>query len=140
MGTIFMDEWVIKWLEEQRKKGIKRLEIKQEHNAYYVYDSTTYWDKKEKKRKKHSEYIGKLDRELGLIESKRPIKSKIFPRNIWRYGDALLINKVLEDIVPVLKESFEDMWEEMYVICPIYYWTLFDALFENFYYTLIITS
>ncbi len=117
--AIFMDDWVIKWLDEQRRKGIKRLEIKQEHNAYYVYDSTTYWDKTEKKRKKHSTYIGKLDRELGLIESKRPVKSKIFPRNVWRYGDALLINKAMVDIVPTLKESFGDIWEEMYAMAAV---------------------
>jgi len=64
-----MEEWVRNWLDEQRRKGERCLEVKKIGNNYYVYRSTTYWDKKEKRRRKKSEYVGKLTQE-GLAEKK----------------------------------------------------------------------
>lgn len=111
-----METWVEEWLKEQRKEGKKRIEIKQSNNAYYVYDSTTIWDKTAKKRRKHSTYVGKLDRERGVIKSSHTVVSRIFPRNVWRYGDSLLLNKALEPISLLLEESFGDVWEELYAM------------------------
>jgi len=54
-----MEECVREWIEEQKRRGTKCMEVKKIGNNYYVYRSTTYWDKKEKKRKKRSEYVGK---------------------------------------------------------------------------------
>ena len=48
--------------EIARKIGAERkipVEVKQAGNSYYLYRSTTRWDKREKKRKKVSEYLGK---------------------------------------------------------------------------------
>jgi len=50
-----MEECVREWIEEQKRRGTKCMEVKKIGNNYYVYRSTTYWDKKEKKRKKRSE-------------------------------------------------------------------------------------
>lgn len=111
-----METWVKEWLQNQREKGEKCLEIKPSHNAHYVYRSTTYWDKKRKKPRKTSTYIGKLDREKGLIKSSHPVKSLITPRNVYRYGDALLLHKSLEPLVQLLKNAFEDSWEEIYAM------------------------
>ncbi len=55
-----MDKWVLEWLEKQRKRNEKGLEIKRRNNSYYVYRSTIYWDKNMKKVRKRSKYIGKL--------------------------------------------------------------------------------
>jgi hypothetical protein len=49
-----MDEWARAWLTEQRKQGKKGLEVKEISNNYYVYHSTSYWDKQLKKRRKIS--------------------------------------------------------------------------------------
>jgi hypothetical protein len=111
-----MESWVTDWLNQQRSKGEKCLEIKPSHNAHYVYQSTTYWDKQSKKRKKTSSYLGKLDKQKGLIRSNRPVKSLIEPRNVFRYGDALLLHKALNPLVPMLKSVFEESWEETYAM------------------------
>ena len=64
-----METWVGEWIKEQRNLGVKCLEIKQRGTKYYVYHSTTHWDKNIKKAIKTSKYLGRLDRERGMIES-----------------------------------------------------------------------
>jgi len=58
-----MEEWVRRWLEEQRRRGVKCLEVKKVGNNYYVYRSTTYWDKKAKKRRKNQNMWASLHEE-----------------------------------------------------------------------------
>lgn len=110
-----MDKWVLEWLEEQRRRNEKGLEIKKRNNSYYVYRSTTYWDKNMKKVRKRSKYIGKLDKDKGLVKSSGKIKSSIIPRSVRRYGDAILLNKAMEDLIPILKDNFEQ-WEDIYAL------------------------
>ncbi len=111
-----MDEWAKSWLTEQRKMGIKGLEIKYISNHHYVYHSTTHWDKQLKKRIKDSDYIGKLDRTKGLIEGvKRSITSKNL-RGIKEYGNAMLFDRILTDMRSCLADAFKDGWEEIYAL------------------------
>jgi len=102
-----MEEWVRNWLDEQRRKGERCLEVKKIGNNYYVYRSTTYWDKKEKRRRKKSEYVGKLTQE-GLTEKK---EKKV---TVKQYGNALLLHSVMEDLIPLLKAF--DSWKEIYAL------------------------
>jgi Transposase len=110
-----LEQWVIDWLNNQRKYGIKGLEIKYLNNNYYVYRSTTYWDKKLKKIRKRSKYIGRLDKEKGLIESSRKFVSRIYPRTVKTYGDAMILNMAMENLIPILKENY-DYWEDIYAL------------------------
>lgn len=111
-----MDEWAKEWLTEQRKQGKKGIEIKEISNHYYVYHSTTYWDKQLKKRRKISEYIGKLDRTKGFIEGvKRSITSTNL-HGIKEYGNAVLFDRLLVDLRSCLPDAFEDEWEEIYAL------------------------
>jgi hypothetical protein len=84
--------------------------------------STTHWDKEKKKPVKTSKYRGRLDRELGLIESK---KSKAAQpndaplpkiRSVTEYGNSALLCEAMKDILPLLKEGFPDDWEEIYAL------------------------
>ena len=102
-----MEEWVRRWIEEQRRKGEKCLEVKKVGNNYYVYRSTTYWDKREKKRRKKSEYVGKLTPE-GLIEKK---EKRVM---VKQYGNALLLHHAMKDLIPMLKAF--DSWKEIYAL------------------------
>lgn len=53
-------KWVKKIKEKEKKKREIPVEIKgPEKGPYYLYYSTTKWDKKEKKQKKISKYIGR---------------------------------------------------------------------------------
>jgi hypothetical protein len=111
-----MNDWAKEWLSEQRKLGKKGLEIKDINNNYYVYHSTTYWDKQIKKRRKISKYIGKLDRTKGLIEGvKRSISAENL-RGIKEYGNSILFERMLTDLRPCLENAFPEDWEEIYAL------------------------
>ncbi|MBO8144618.1 MAG: transposase [Thermodesulfobacterium sp.] len=103
----YMEQWVKDWVKKQRESGEKGIEIKKQANSYYVYRSTTYWDKKAKKRRKKSTYIGKLSRD-GLREKKEKRVT------VKQYGNAVLLQEAMKDIVPSLK-VFES-WEEIYAL------------------------
>ena len=63
-----MEQWAKDWLEGQRNKGVKCLEIKRRGEKHYVYHSTTHWDREKRKAIKSSKYLGRLDYEQGFIE------------------------------------------------------------------------
>jgi transposase len=111
-----MDEWAKAWLTEQRKQGKKGIEVKEISNNHYVYHSTTYWDKQLKKRRKISEYIGKLDRTKGLIEGVKRSITATNLRGVKEYGNAVLFDRLLVDMRSCLEDAFEDEWEEVYAL------------------------
>jgi len=110
-----MDGWVKNWLKDQREKGKKGLEIKKMGNCFYVYRSTTYWDKQLKKVRKRSRYLGKLDEQDGFIEGKKR-GAVTTVRTVWQYGNAVLLNRVLDDLAPSLKKGFEGYWQDIYAL------------------------
>ena len=111
-----MDKWAKEWLTEQRKQGRKGIEVKEIGNNHYVYHSTTYWDKQLKKRRKISEYIGKLDRNEGLIEGVKRTITATNLRGIKEYGNAVLFDRLLVDMRTCLEDTFEDEWGEVYAL------------------------
>jgi transposase len=114
-----MEDWVNSWLTKHRELGEKGLEIKKFSNGYYVYRSTTYWDKELKKRRKKSVYIGRLDINKGLIESQKTVISSKRVRSIWEYGNAALLNYAIQDLKPLLQTAFGGIWEEAYALALI---------------------
>jgi transposase len=111
-----MEEWAKSWLIEQRRQGKKGIEVKEISGNHYVYHSTTYWDKELKKRRKVSEYIGKLDRVRGLVEGiKRSITATNL-RGIKEYGNAVLFDRLLSDMRSHLADAFPGEWEEVYAL------------------------
>jgi len=112
-----MEQWINNWLKEQRQKGIRGYEIKKSYKSYYVYKSTTVWNKETKKRDKSSTYIGKLDKVSGLIiESSKKIITQCKVEKIKQYGNAALLNIAMKDLQNPLKEVFGDVWEEIYAL------------------------
>lgn len=111
-----MEEWVKLWLSERRMEGKKGIEVKEISNRYYVYHSTTYWDKDLKKRRKISEYIGKLDQVKGLVEGVKRSITATNLKGIKEYGNAVLFDRLLCDMKSCLAGAFEDSWEEIYAL------------------------
>jgi len=112
-----MEQWIKDWLENQRKQGIHGYEIKKSYKTYYVYRSTTVWNKETKKREKESTYIGKLDKETGLIiESSKKIVTRCKVEKIQQYGNSALLNIAMKDLKEPLKEVFGEFWEEIYAL------------------------
>jgi hypothetical protein len=113
-----MEQWAKNWLEAQRNKGVKCLEIKQRGEKYYVYHSTTYWDREQRKAIKTSKYLGRLDREEGFIESNKDAAQSnkaTIPevRSVTEYGNSVLLHESMKEIKPLLMEGFPDNWEEI---------------------------
>lgn len=111
-----MEEWAKDWLTEQRKEGKKGLEVKEINKNYYAYHSTTYWDKKLKKRRKISKYIGKLDRTQGLIEGMKRSITATNLRGIKEYGNAMLFDRLLIEMRTCIANYFKDEWREIYAL------------------------
>ena len=110
-----MEEWVSAWVRSQRSEGERGIEIKNFGSSYYVYRSTTFWDKELKKRRKRSTYLGKLDKERGFISSKKGIP-RFRPKSIRQYGNAMLLHRAMQDLLPLLKEGFDEFWQEIYAL------------------------
>ena len=106
-----MEGWVKDWLRQRRAAGEKGLEVKKINNSFYVYHSTSHWNKSTKRPDKSSTYIGKLDQELGLVPAHHH-NAVTAPRSIWQYGNAALLAECIRPLRPVLEENFPD-WREV---------------------------
>jgi hypothetical protein len=87
------------------------VEVKKINDCYYVYRSTSHWDKASKKPVKTSKYVGKLDRELGLVPAQHR-HAVMAPRSVWQYGNAALLAECIRPLRPVLEENFPD-WRDI---------------------------
>lgn len=104
-----MEEWVRNIFEQEKEKRKKPLEVKKLGNNYYLYISTTVWDKEERKRKKLSRYIGRIT-SSGLIEGRT---EKYNVRTIFEYGNAKLLFDIAEEIISPLRKVFPNCYKEI---------------------------
>lgn len=112
-----MEDWVKEWLSKQRAAGETCLEIKVIQNKPYVYHSTSRYDPVEKKAKKVSKYLGRLDIKLGLIRKEDRIPGKkCHIRSVFEYGNAAVIHDELKELEDVLKEAFPENFAEIIAI------------------------
>ena len=112
-----MEDWVKEWLSKQRAAGETCLEIKVIQNKPYVYHSTSRYDPVEKKAKKVSKYLGRLDIKLGLIRKEDRIPGKkCHVRSVFEYGNAAVIHDELKELEDVLKEAFPENFAEIIAI------------------------
>ena len=61
----------------------------------YLYEVTSYWDKKNKKSKKNSIYIGKKDLKTGEIIEKKP---KINPKYVTDFGCKYFFEEIINSL------------------------------------------
>lgn len=108
-----MEQWVLEILQKEKEKRKLPLEVKKLNNNFYLYHSTTWWDKKEKKIKKFSDYIGRITPK-GVIEKKKSNDA----RSIFEYGNSEFLHLLAKDIIEPLKKSFYDRWKEV-IACSI---------------------
>jgi len=109
-----MEDWVKQWLDEQRRKGIKCLEVKYIQNKPYVYRSTSRYDKTTKKPKKVSDYLGRLTQDRGLVPKGTNSGNSVqTPKTVREYGNAQYMAEEIHELLPVLQEAFPGSWEEI---------------------------
>lgn len=94
------------------KEKVKRkipLEVKRIGNRYYLYMSTSQWDRRLKRRKKLSRYIGRITKR-GVIEADR---TKHDARSIYEYGNSRFLASLIEDLIEPLKQAFPEDYLEI---------------------------
>lgn len=99
-----------KELKILKKRYKTPLEIKKIGKSYYVYNTTTVWDKKEKKRKKISRYLGRMT-ETGFKEKD---EGRYNARSIYEYGNIKLLYDIIsEELEAKLRKTFPMEYEEI---------------------------
>ncbi len=100
------------WVLKQKTKGT---EIRNIGSNYYLYKIRSEWDKDKKRAKKITEkYLGKITQE-GLIKPKHERLIQV-QKNICvkEFGASQFITTQSQDIIQQLKETFPDIWKEIF--------------------------
>ncbi|OWP57182.1 MAG: hypothetical protein B2I17_02050 [Thermoplasmatales archaeon B_DKE] len=104
-----MEEWVRKLLESERSRRSVPPEAKLLNGNYYLYRSTTKYDRDSRKAMRVSEYIGRMTPN-GVVE--RSAKH----RSVYEYGNSELIRSLTGDLMNLLKKHFSDSWIDIYTL------------------------
>ncbi len=90
-------------------------EIRLINNTYYVYKISSVYDKEKKRAKKVTgKCIGKITESDGFVPSKQ--KNSIDSVSIKQYGVEKLFENVAINVFEDLKNSFPDIYREIYTI------------------------
>ena len=104
-----MEDWVKEIVDEERKKRNVPLEAKLLNGNYYLYRSTSRYDRTGKKTIKVSEYIGRITKD-GIIEKCKDTRS------IYEYGNSALVYSLSADMIARLQKYFPDRWADLYAL------------------------
>ena len=104
-----MEDWVRKIVEEERRKRNIPLEAKPLNGNYYLYHSTSRYDRTTRKAVKVSEYIGRITR-AGVSERSKEIRS------VYEYGNSALVYSLSGDMIARLQKYFPDRWPDLYAL------------------------
>lgn len=107
-----MEEWVKTILEEEKKRRAIPLEVKLLNGNYYLYHSTSRYDRETHSARKVSEYIGRIT-QRGVTEHHDT------GRTVYEYGNSQLIHSLSSDILDLLRKHFPDRWESMYALAVV---------------------
>lgn len=103
-----MESWVKKLVMKERRIRKMGLEARSYDGRYYLYRSTTRWDKQAKKVRKVSEYIGRMT-EKGVVERNVLLSQ----RSVFEFGNSQLLLQMSEGIRKPLQEAFPSRWKEL---------------------------
>jgi len=104
-----VEDWVRNIVEAERKKRNIPLEAKLLNGNYYLYRSTSRYDRTNKKAVKVSDYIGRITH-AGVIEKAKEMRS------IYEYGNSALVYSLSSDIITRLQKYFPDRWADLYAL------------------------
>jgi transposase len=101
------------WVLKHRTKGT---ELRKVGTSYYLYKIGHEWDKEKKRPKKITEkYLGKITEE-GLIKPKHERVSESIKNIIVKeFGASKFITLESQDIIQNIKDTFPDIWKEIFV-------------------------
>jgi len=105
------EEWAKQWLLRKREEGETGLTVERRGNSHYVRWATTVWDPVEKKRKKISEYRGRLT-EDGVLHPPEPREDKTVVE-VRNEGLPKILAKAADGLVGPLRSHFPDLYPEL---------------------------
>ena len=108
-----LEDWIKKIVEEERKKRNILLKAKMLNGNYYLYRSTSRYDRITRKAAKVSEYIGRITKD-GIIEKGKETRS------IFEYGNSALIYSLSGDLIARLQKYFPDRWADLYALSVVW--------------------
>ena len=111
-----VEPWAREWLENERKKGVRCLEIKVSNGNHYVYRSTSRYDPEKKGAKKVSEYLGSLDEETGFTPKEKDARKRTVVTSILETGTVRALDKAAGDLFDILRDSFPDNYDQLYAL------------------------
>lgn len=97
-----MKDYVKRVLKAERERRGIPLEAKKIGGNYYLYQSTTVWDKAAKKRRKVSAYLGKIT--PSGLEEKKDRRHGV--RTVFEYGNARALWRLAGELLPSLRKWF----------------------------------
>ena len=68
-----MEQWIRDLIDRENERRGVPLEVKHTGGGYYLYQVTSVWNPGEKKRRKISKYIGRVNEEGEIIENRRTV-------------------------------------------------------------------
>jgi hypothetical protein len=104
-----VEDWVKKIVDEERKKRNIPLEAKLLNGNYYLYHSTSRYDRTNRKAIKVSDYIGRITR-AGISGKAEDVRS------VYEYGNSALVYSLSRDIIARLQRYFPDRWADLYAL------------------------
>ena len=104
-----MDQWVKDLLETERKRRNVPLEAKLLNGNYYLYRSTSRYDRPSRKIRKVTEYIGRMT-PSGVVERSKSV------RTVFEYGNSELIKALSGNILNLLRKHFPDSWNDVFAL------------------------
>ncbi len=120
MSEFTIADWAKEWLEEERRKGAKCLEVKVSNGNHYVYSSTTEYDQSKKGARKKSTYVGTLKLLKGevVFSPKKKNNRHREPglRTIRETGPMRLLDKCAGEIPTYLERRFPTDWDSAYAL------------------------
>ena len=112
--------WAVEWLNVQREKGEKCLEIKVSNGNHYVYNSTSKYDPVKKGAKKKSFYVGTLkliDGQAVFTPKKKNNRQReAGSRSIRETGPLGLLDICADTIPKHLQHRFPTEWDSAYAL------------------------
>ncbi|MDR0523781.1 MAG: transposase [Candidatus Methanoplasma sp.] len=106
------DQWARDWLEERRRAGERGLTVEKVGGSHYLKRATTRWDPELKKRRKESEYLGRLNPD-GTVGAPRPRREHLTVLDVRDGGSARVLARAAAPVIGALREHFPREWPEI---------------------------
>jgi transposase len=96
------------------------IRYKKRYKKWYAYEITQYWDKKLKKPRQHTKYLGVANEKGGRYSKPgRTVAAVVPEKAILDYGDSFAINAVSKNmgLCKIIENSFGNLDSIMALIC-----------------------